>query len=214
MLSRGLQDKQLSARRAGTVAESSYDVIVIGAGIAGLVTANRAAQLGKRVVVLEKSTEDKYICNSRYAYGTIHINYSDLNQDEDVLVGRIEAATEGTARKDLARAVAKDGRRLVRVTVRIANRGHKPESEDLIQAYLIDREGRLWGESPGLSGVRLTTRVPAGQSVLSEPVFAVSEDATGLKLVFTRGHRQPGVLVIGDSDSLLHQRTVVPLDQR
>lgn len=109
---------------------------------------------------------------------------------------------------------AQDGRRLVRVTVRIANRGHKPESEDLIQAYLIDHEGRLWGESPGLSGVRLTTRVPAGQSVLSEPVFAVSEDATGLKLVFTRGHRQPGVLVIGDSDSLLHQRTVVPLDQR
>jgi fumarate reductase flavoprotein subunit len=90
-----------------------HDVIVIGAGIAGLVTANRAAQLGKRVVVIEKSTEDKYICNSRYAYGTIHINYSDLTQDEDVLVGRIEAATEGTARKDLARAVAKDGRRLV-----------------------------------------------------------------------------------------------------
>ena len=29
-----------------------YDVIVIGAGIAGLVAANRAAQLGKRVIVL------------------------------------------------------------------------------------------------------------------------------------------------------------------
>ncbi len=95
------------------MAETTFDVIIIGAGIAGLVTANRAAQLGKRVVVLEKSTDDKYLCNSRYAYGTIHINYSDLNQDEDVLVGRIEAATEGTARKDLARAVAKDGRRLV-----------------------------------------------------------------------------------------------------
>ena len=34
-----------------------YDVIVIGAGIAGLVTANRAAQLGLRAVVLEKSTD-------------------------------------------------------------------------------------------------------------------------------------------------------------
>jgi flavin-dependent dehydrogenase len=32
-----------------------HDVIVIGAGIAGLVAANRAAQLGKRVIVLEKS---------------------------------------------------------------------------------------------------------------------------------------------------------------
>lgn len=90
----------------------SADIIVIGAGIAGLVAANRAAQLGKRVVVLEASTEDKYICNSRYAYGTIHINYSDLEASEDSLVARIEAATEGSARKDLARAIAKDGRRL------------------------------------------------------------------------------------------------------
>jgi succinate dehydrogenase/fumarate reductase flavoprotein subunit len=88
------------------------NVVVIGAGIAGLVTANRAAQLGQRVVVLEKSSEDKYICNSRYAYGTIHINYSDLEADEESLVARIESATEGTARKDLARAVARDGRRL------------------------------------------------------------------------------------------------------
>src|SRR4051812_36396420 len=95
------------------MADTSIDVIVIGAGIAGLVTANRAAQLGKRVVVLEKGTEDKYLCNSRYAYGTIHINYSDLGQDEDVLMAKIDAATEGVARKDLARAVAKDGRRLV-----------------------------------------------------------------------------------------------------
>lgn len=94
------------------MADSTADVIVIGAGIAGLVAANRAAQLGKRVVVLEASTEDKYICNSRYAYGTIHINYSDLEASEDSLVARIEAATEGSARKDLARAVAKDGRRL------------------------------------------------------------------------------------------------------
>ena len=67
---------------------SDHDVIVIGAGIAGLVAANRAAQLGKRVVVLEKSAEDQYLCNSRYAYGTIHINYSDLEASEDSLVAQ------------------------------------------------------------------------------------------------------------------------------
>jgi fumarate reductase flavoprotein subunit len=93
--------------------EPTQDVIVIGAGIAGLVAANRAAQLGKRAIVLEKGSEDKYICNSRYAYGTFHINYSDLGQDEVALVARIEAATEGHARKDLTRAVARDGRRLM-----------------------------------------------------------------------------------------------------
>ncbi|GGA75226.1 hypothetical protein GCM10011507_28250 [Edaphobacter acidisoli] len=106
-----------------------------------------------------------------------------------------------------------DQRHLLRVSIEITNRGHKPESEALIQAYLIDSEGRLWGESPGLSGVRLTVKVPPGQTVVSEPVFAVSEDATGLKLVFTHGHWQPGALVIGDSDSLMHKRTVVPLNQ-
>ena len=90
-----------------------YDVIVIGAGIAGLVAANRAAQLGKRVIVLEKSKEDKYLCNSRYTYGTFHINFTDVAADEDVLFGKIEACTEGLARKDLARAIAKDGRRLM-----------------------------------------------------------------------------------------------------
>ena len=80
------------------MADAAHDVIVIGAGIAGLVTANRAAQLGKRVVVLEKSTEDKYLCNSRYAYGTFHITYSDLEADEASLVAKIEAMTEGSAR--------------------------------------------------------------------------------------------------------------------
>ena len=77
-----------------------YDIIIIGAGIAGLVTANRAAQLGLRVVVLEKSTEEKYICNSRYAYGTFHINFTGLDMPEDALCAKIDAATDGFARKD------------------------------------------------------------------------------------------------------------------
>lgn len=92
---------------------ASYDVIIIGAGIAGLVAANRAAQLGQRAAVLEKSTEEKYLCNSRYAYGTFHINFTGLEMPEDTLCAKIDAATDGFARKDLARAVAKDGRRLM-----------------------------------------------------------------------------------------------------
>jgi hypothetical protein len=104
-----------------------------------------------------------------------------------------------------------DGQRLLRVSVRVTNKGHKTESEALMRAYLVDAQGRRWGESPGLSGVRLTTKVGAGKSVVSQPVFDVSADASGLGLVFTHGQRQPGLLVIGDSDSMLHRRTVVPL---
>ena len=105
-----------------------------------------------------------------------------------------------------------DGSRLLRVSVRITNHARgRTESEKLIRAYLVDAQGRRWEESAAISGVPLTARVPAGDSVVSEPVFKVAGNTTGLGLVFTHGQRQPGVLVIGASDSLLHRRTVVPL---
>jgi hypothetical protein len=103
-----------------------------------------------------------------------------------------------------------DGSRLVRISVRISNHGkEKRQSERLIQAYLVDKQGRRWAESTAVSGVRLRAQVAAGDSVISQPVFKVAKDATGLGLVFTHGQRQPGVFVIGDSDSLFHKRTVV-----
>ena len=105
----------------------------------------------------------------------------------------------------------RDGRRLVRVTVGVTNRGKKMQSEGLIWAYLVDTQGRRWEESPGVNGVGLTTKVAGGGTVVSEPVFKVDANATGLGLVLTHGRWQPGVLVIGDSDSWLHRRTVVKL---
>jgi hypothetical protein len=105
----------------------------------------------------------------------------------------------------------RDGRRLVRVSVRVTNRGRKAQSEGSISAYLVDSQGRLWEESPGVNGVGLTARVAGGESVVSEPVFKLAADAKGLGLVLTHGRWQPGVLVIGDSDSWLHRKTVVKL---
>jgi len=105
-----------------------------------------------------------------------------------------------------------DGSRLVRVSIRVSNRGHdKTQSDKLVQAYLVDGQGRRWEESMGISSVRLTATVPAGSSVMSEAVFKVANDASGLSLVLTHGHWQPGVYVIGDPDSLLHRQTRVPL---
>lgn len=114
--------------------------------------------------------------------------------------------------EELPGFLIRDGSRLVRVSVRITNRGRgKPESEELIKAYLLDAKGRRWEQSTGISGVRLTAAVGPGSSVISEPVFKVAPDASALGLVFTHGHKQPGVLVIGNSDSLWHKPTIVML---
>lgn len=114
--------------RTVTQATSSCDVLVIGGGIAGLVAANRAAELGKRTVLLEKGTGDRYLCSSRYTGGTFHIGYTDVLAGEDKLVKVIESATRGFARKDVAVAIARDSSRLVRWLqaegIRFINLGH------------------------------------------------------------------------------------------
>jgi hypothetical protein len=104
-----------------------------------------------------------------------------------------------------------DDGRVVRVTVRVSNHGHHAEAEGLIEAYLTDSKGREWLPLPGLSGNRLNARVAGGSEMLSQPMFHVARDSDGLGLVFTHGNWQPGRLVIGDSDSLGHRKTVVPL---
>lgn len=121
-------------------------------------------------------------------------------------------AVEGADEVEGFWAKGQERARLVRVKVRIANRGKgRPESEALLRAFLVDGQGRRWDEVRGLSGVRLTARVAAGDTALSQPVFRVNKDSAGLGLVLTHGHWQPGALVIGDSDSLLHRPTVMQL---
>ena len=91
-----------------------YDAIVVGGGIAGLTAANRLGQLNKRVLVLERGTDEKYLCATRVSGGTFHVCERDLMSGEEELVQFIEAATSGTARPELARAVAHDAPRAVR----------------------------------------------------------------------------------------------------
>lgn len=111
-----------------TTSDSSYEVLVIGGGISGLVAANRAAELGKRTAVLERGTEDRYLCSTRYTGGTFHIAFTDVMAGEDKLAGVIDATTRGFARKDLAGAIAKHSSRLVRWLqgegIKFVNLGH------------------------------------------------------------------------------------------
>ncbi len=126
--------------------------------------------------------------------------------------GEMCFAVDGAEEMEGFWARGQERARLVRVRVAIANRARgQAESEGLLRSYLLDRQGRRWEEVRGLSGVRLTARVAAGDRVVSEPVFRVSKDSTELRLVLTHGAWQPGVLVIGDSDSWRHRPTLMLL---
>lgn len=86
--------------------QHSFDVVVVGAGIAGLSAANRSAQQGLKVAVLERGQEERYLCNSRYSGGVLHIACHNAKDDPDKLMAVIREATAGKADPALAKALA------------------------------------------------------------------------------------------------------------
>src|SRR5450631_1832056 len=89
------------------------DLIVIGAGIAGMTAAVRGAECGLRVTVLEQGRDAAYACNTRFSGGIIHAAYHDVNRPASELRAIIDRATRGTVDAAMADAVATDGRRLL-----------------------------------------------------------------------------------------------------
>ncbi len=92
---------------------TSADLIVIGGGIAGLVTANRAAQLGRKAIVLEQGSAEKYLCNTRYTGGTFHLCLREITLDPELLHKLILETTDGFVKDDLARLMAHGGAKLI-----------------------------------------------------------------------------------------------------
>ena len=87
-------------------ASETFDVVVVGGGIAGLSAANRAAQQGLKVAVLERGDGPQYLCNSRYSGGVLHISMHNAKDPAEKLLEVIKTATSGKADPELARALA------------------------------------------------------------------------------------------------------------
>ena len=88
------------------MADLVTDVVVVGGGLAGLACANRCAEEGLSVTVLEKGAEVLYACNSRYAMGFINCAFEHARGDPGVLRRAIERSTRGFADPVLADAFA------------------------------------------------------------------------------------------------------------
>lgn len=89
------------------------DLIVMGGGIAGLTTAVRSLQLGRSAIVLEQGTDRQYACNSRISGGVLHVCYRDPTTPPVELRRVIDTATAGTARPDIADAMAQNAARII-----------------------------------------------------------------------------------------------------
>jgi fumarate reductase flavoprotein subunit len=125
----------------------SCDVAVIGGGISGMIAGLRAAQGGKVVRVFEKTPDERYVCNSRLTGGIWHCGQMDIQSDPAVLEERIRQVTGDNARSDLARAVAKDGIRVVRwmqsIGIRFI-RGPYDYQSFMLSPPTITPQGRQW----------------------------------------------------------------------
>src|SRR6266545_2477658 len=89
------------------------DIVIMGGGLAGLVAANRALEVGLSVIVLEQSPYPFYLCDSRYSTGAIHLMGTSPKADPETIVGRTIARTAGEASETVARAFAETGSRAV-----------------------------------------------------------------------------------------------------
>ncbi|WP_066271773.1 FAD-dependent oxidoreductase [Hydrogenophaga palleronii] len=145
---------------------------VVGAGLAGLTAALRAAEQGVQVLVLEQSSEREYLCNSRLTGGVFHVCVTDIQTDPDVLEKTILRVTGGHAHPALARAVAHDTRRAVKWLqskgARFIRGSAEPHQNFVLAPPALHRQGLDWKGRGGDATLRLleAALVKAGGSVL------------------------------------------------
>ena len=73
---------------------TTYDVVIVGAGIAALCAALAAAETKKRVLVLERAPEDESGGNSRYTAGLMRVAYRGVDDLKRVMPDLSDAEVE------------------------------------------------------------------------------------------------------------------------
>lgn len=112
-----------------------------------MIAAIRSAQGGRRVLVFEKTPDERYVCNSRLTAGIWHCCQTDIQSAPEVLEEKILQVTGGAARGDLAAAIAKDAIRAVRFMQSVGIRfikGPMDYQSFMLSPPTITPQGRQW----------------------------------------------------------------------
>lgn len=125
------------------------DVAVIGGGLAGLTCALRAAMAGATVIVLERSPEDRYLCNSRIATGVFHLAMNSVSVDIRALEARVRDTVGAGAREDLITSLCQNAARAVAWLreaggAQFVRGGDAPFYDQVLAPSTIGQLGRPW----------------------------------------------------------------------
>lgn len=94
-------------------AAPAFDVVVVGAGFAGLSAALRATEFGLKVALLERGEGPAWPCNSRWSGGIFHIAYDNPRLPSDKLRELVDASTGGLADPVLVEALVNNAGRTI-----------------------------------------------------------------------------------------------------
>jgi fumarate reductase flavoprotein subunit len=125
------------------------DVAIVGGGLAGMIAAVRSVLGGRKVMVIEQSVDDRYLCNSRIASGVFHVAMTSPATSPGLLEQRMLDRCGTGARPDLIRAIAADAERVVRwlrqaLDVKFIRAGADPLYEFVLAPPAVARSGQEW----------------------------------------------------------------------
>jgi fumarate reductase flavoprotein subunit len=142
--------------------DARHDVVIVGGGLAGLVAANRAQQLGLRALVLEAGDYADYACNTRLCGGVFHVSFTTIAHRPKVLADAIADRTYGHAPADqIAMMVDNTGRVLPWLRaegVNFVRGGHEQYLSYVLAPPKWNRPGLDWRGRGGDVLVRTLTR--------------------------------------------------------
>ncbi|AQV99179.1 FAD-binding protein (plasmid) [Cupriavidus necator] len=124
------------------------DVVVVGAGIAGLTTALRLAEQGVNTLVLERGQAGNYLCNTRMAGGAFHVAHQDVADDSALILRAITNRTGDSAPAELLEALANDigeaTQWLKRQGIRFIKVGHESYRKHTLAPPIATRGREYW----------------------------------------------------------------------